>query len=156
MSAALATELEARQTLDSYINSTLTRRSNRALHSPAALKESRSTFSDAIKKSTIKSDLKRSTAFIKKIKMNLTSANLPIITSDIETLNLTRHTSEVAQALFEAKIKPSDSASAVAVILELNKRYKDFLPTITNLYASVLKPEKDGKKGDVDPKERAR
>jgi len=159
----LAAQVEAQQQLESFVSSTTEKRVIRESQSMQALRTTRNEHSDKIKKNTVKSDLKRSTAFIKKIKSNLTVSSLPIIVSDIETLNLTRHTGEVAQALFDAKIKPVDSNAAVTVIIEMNKRYKDFLPTIMQMYAAILKNEKDSKKeksssssAPVDPKEKAR
>ena len=154
-------ELDACAALEQYVDVTSSRRSTRLSQDGSSLKTSRLEHSDAIKKNKVKSDLKRSTAFIKKIKSNLTIANLGIVVSDIQTLNLTRHTTEVAQALFDAKIKPVDSSAAVTLIIEMNTRYKDFLPAIVQLYAAALKNEKDSKKSKdksppLDPKEKGR
>ncbi|KDO25845.1 hypothetical protein SPRG_08789 [Saprolegnia parasitica CBS 223.65] len=72
----------------------------------------------------LKSDLKRSSAFVKKLKV-LTDANVAACLKDVAELNLTRYLSECVGALVEAivTLKPSEVGSHVQVISALHQRY---------------------------------
>ncbi len=89
-------------------------------------------------KKSLKSDLKKCTAFVKKIKSGsyhtpneLNSPNNPI-----RTLNLTRYVEEVATALTEpqTKVKQSDIPGVVMLCVEMHRRYETFakalIPTL--------------------------
>ena len=82
------------------------------------------------------SDLKKCTAFVKKIKSGTypTLKELSLPNSPIKTLNLTRYVEEVAAAIMEPtqKIKPSDIPGLVSLCVEMHRRYDGF--------ASVLVP----------------
>ena len=82
------------------------------------------------------SDLKKCTAFVKKIKSGAypTSTELSSPNNPIKTLNLTRYVEEVAAAIIEPsqKIKPSDVPGLVLLCVEMHRRYDGF--------ASVLVP----------------
>lgn len=84
----------------------------------------------------IQSDLKKCTAFVKKIKSGIypTGKELSLPNSPIKTLNLTRYVEEVAAAIMEPtqKIKPSEIPGLVSLCVEMHRRYDGF--------ASVLVP----------------
>lgn len=109
-----------------------------------------------VQKKTLKSDLKKCTAFCKKIKStqnwDLPSPATPsptIVTSmlnDIEKLNLSRYTEEIAAAFLEAKLKVADVPGVVAVCVALHLRYNDFmdilLPTLFAVFKGLSSPSK--------------
>ncbi|OQR84133.1 regulator of nonsense transcripts 2 [Achlya hypogyna] len=72
----------------------------------------------------LKSDLKKSSAFVKKLKM-LTDSNVAACLKDVAELNLTRYLSECVVSLVEAVVtlKPSEVGSHVQVISALHQRY---------------------------------
>lgn len=73
----------------------------------------------------LKSDIKKSSAFVKKLK-TLAEGNAEALAKDVVELNLTRYVSECVAALAEAPIKMADMAAAVKVISLLHQRYDDF------------------------------
>ena len=91
----------------------------------SALAESRAAY--AARKKTLKSDLKKSTGLIKKIKGGITSDMEKALMSDVETLNLTLYVSELVDAIAETrKTKDKDAAVAVAVCCGLHQRHTSF------------------------------
>ncbi|KAK7082688.1 Regulator of nonsense transcripts upf2, partial [Halocaridina rubra] len=90
------------------------------------------------------SSLRKNTAFIKKLK-NLTETQHDSLIKDLQSLNLTKYVSEVAQAVVEAKLKMSDIATAVHICSLLHHRYHDFAPTLLENWQKVLTPKKDEK-----------
>ncbi|XP_064084936.1 regulator of nonsense transcripts 2-like [Macrobrachium nipponense] len=90
------------------------------------------------------SSLKKNTAFIKKLK-NLTENQHDSLIKDLQSLNLTKYVSEVAQAVVEAKLKMSDIATAVHICSLLHQRYHDFAPTLLENWQKVLSPKKEDK-----------
>ncbi|XP_047478568.1 regulator of nonsense transcripts 2-like [Penaeus chinensis] len=90
------------------------------------------------------SSLKKNTAFIKKLK-NLTESQHDSLVKDLQSLNLTKYVSEVAQAVVETKLKMSDISTAVHLCSLLHQRYHDFAPTLLENWQKVLTPKKDEK-----------
>ncbi|KAG7177035.1 Regulator of nonsense transcripts 2-like [Homarus americanus] len=90
------------------------------------------------------SSLKKNTAFIKKLK-NLTESQHDSLIRDLQSLNLTKYVSEVAQAVVEAKLKMSDITTAVHLCSLLHQRYHDFASTLLENWQKVLSPKKDEK-----------
>jgi regulator of nonsense transcripts 2 len=101
------------------------------------LNEARKAF--VAKKPKLKSDLKKCTAFCKKIKTSVgfDATLVKSLRKDVETLNLTRYIEEICNALVEAKLKVVDVAGVVQVCVALHLRYKDFrdlfLPRLLDL-----------------------
>ena len=80
-------------------------------------------------KKSLKSDLKKCTAFVKKIKSGSyhTPTELNSPNNPIRTLNLTRYVEEVATALTEpqTKVKQSDIPGVVLLCVEMHRRYEN-------------------------------
>ncbi|KAE9308288.1 Regulator of nonsense transcripts [Phytophthora fragariae] len=75
----------------------------------------------------LKSDIKRSSAFVKKLRV-LSESNADSLLRDAAELNLTRYVSECVAALADAPLKVADLAAAVKVSSLLHQRYEDFAP----------------------------
>ncbi|KAL7540563.1 LOW QUALITY PROTEIN: hypothetical protein ACHAXR_010217 [Thalassiosira sp. AJA248-18] len=103
-----------------------------------------------LSKKKLKSDLKKCTAFVKKIKAGtypspkeLESPNNPI-----KTLNLSRYVEEVAGALVEpqGKVKQSDVPGMVMLCVEMHRRY----PTFASALVPTLLATVNGNGNDAD------
>ncbi|KAG0711998.1 Regulator of nonsense transcripts 2 [Chionoecetes opilio] len=94
------------------------------------------------------SSLKKNTAFIKKLK-NLTESQHDSLVKELQSLNLTKYVSEVAQAVVEAKLKMSDIHTAVHICSLLHQRYHDFGPTLLENWQKVLAIKKDEKSSNM-------
>jgi regulator of nonsense transcripts 2 len=82
-------------------------------------------------KKTLKSDLKKCTAFVKKVKTGTAWSMKPAdMERDVASLNLTRYVEEVAGALVDAKLKVTDLPTVVALCHAMHCRYADFLPSL--------------------------
>jgi regulator of nonsense transcripts 2 len=73
-------------------------------------------------KKQLKSDLKKTTAFVKKIR-SINSEGLQQCIRDTETLNLTLYISEVVGAIHETAFKATDVPSMVKLCIALHRRY---------------------------------
>lgn len=76
---------------------------------------------------------------------NLTESQHDSLVKDLQSLNLTKYVSEVAQAVVETKLKMSDISTAVHLCSLLHQRYHDFAPTLLENWQKVLTPKKDEK-----------
>lgn len=85
---------------------------------PAVLSELRSSASRRL----LKSDVKKSTALVKRV-TSLTEETVPMIIREIETMNLARYASEIAVSIVADKLKPSDVENVVPVCAALHARY---------------------------------
>lgn len=94
--------------------------------------------------SKLDSSIKKNTAFVRKLK-NFTEAQKEGILKDINTLNLTKYVSEVANAIVEAKLKMTDIASILQVCVVLHEKYVDFAPQLLEAWQKVLSLKKDEK-----------
>lgn len=90
------------------------------------------------------SSIKKNTAFVRKLK-NFTEAQKESILKDINTLNLTKYISEVANAVVEAKLKMTDISSILQVCVILHEKYVDFAPQLLEAWHKVLTLKKDEK-----------
>ncbi|KAF4317616.1 hypothetical protein BBO99_00005597 [Phytophthora kernoviae] len=79
----------------------------------------------------LKSDIKRSSAFVKKLRL-LSESNADSLLRDAAELNLTRYVSECVAALADAPLKLADLPAAVKVASLLHQRYGDFSPGMEN------------------------
>ena len=111
-------------------------------------------------KKNLKSDLKKCTAFVKKVKTMTTTVGggskdgaAGALVKDIQTLNLSRYVEEIASAILEAKVKMVDVPAICLVVKAMHERYAEFLPSLLSPMQDALK----GKGGDkVDAKEAAK
>mmetsp|Transcript_36545 Transcript_36545/g.41100 ORF Transcript_36545/g.41100 Transcript_36545/m.41100 type:complete len:1502 (+) Transcript_36545:86-4591(+) len=102
------------------------RKANRNSMTAEDLLSSRKAF-EADKKS-LKSDLKKCTAFVKKIKTGGAWLLKPNdIVRDISTLNLSRYVEEVVAGVLEAKLKLTDLPVVLALCKAMHQRYQMFL-----------------------------
>lgn len=85
----------------------------------------------------LKSDIKKTSAFVKKLKL-LSESNFSTLQKDILELNLTRYISECVAAIVEAPFKMADLPVAIELISLLHQRYQEFtsllLQTIVNVF----------------------
>ena len=110
-----------------------------------SISSSSSSSSSSITSSTIelKSDLKKTTAFIKKLRL-ITSDGLLQCLRDIQTLNLTLYISEIVSSIIEITIKPNDVPNLIKLCNELHLRYDDFtIPLITGMKDSLLSQDEE-------------
>ena len=120
---------EACDTLSTTVQITLQHKESRAVFAAESLVKSRKDF-EASKKS-LKSDLKKCTALVKKIKSGGAWSLRPAeITRDVAALNLSRYVDEVASALTESKLKVADLPVVVALCSAMHQRYAEFLPAL--------------------------
>ena len=84
------------------------------------------------------SSIKKNTAFVKKLKNNLTEGQKESITKDFSGLNLSRYITEVTSALMEAKIKKSDIPFVLGLCSQLHRRYADFSNCFLEAWMKVL------------------
>ena len=104
---------------------------------PEALKQARADF--AASKKSLKSDLKKCTAFVKKVKTGTAWSMRPDdIAKDVSTLNLSRYVEEVVAALLEAKLKLVDIPVVISLCTAMYTRYPEFLSNLLPGIWSVI------------------
>ena len=137
--------------LNAFIDKTLQHRKAREKLSPDELVKSQTLFRNSKKK--LKSDLKKCTAFCKKIKSTPSFDDIVVksLLKDIDTLNLTRYLDEIANAFLECKLKVGDVQGVAQVCVALHQRYSDFMMEI--LVPSFIRSFKS-KNDAVDAKQR--
>ena len=108
-------------------------------------------------KKSLKSDLKKCTAFVKKIKTLAGAANgaakdavCKSLVNEIQSLNLSRYVDEISLSIFEAKYKMTDVPYLCSVIVAMHERYEEFLPTLLNPVQEFLRGKNKEK---IDPTE---
>ena len=105
-------------------------------NSPQHAEESRQRFNCG----KLKSDLKKTTAFVKKVRV-ITSEGLLQCIRDVQTLNLTLYISEIVDAIFETNFKATDVPNVIKLCNELHLRYSDFTsPLLAKLKESLMAP----------------
>lgn len=113
----------------------------RSKNLPPSISKRRKEIKDAVK---LKSDLKKSTAFVKKLKV-INSDGLQQCIRECETLNLNLYVSEIVTSLLEMNIKATDIPGLVKLCAALHIRYEEFVdPFVTSLKEAVLKPLQPG------------
>ncbi|TYZ60274.1 hypothetical protein PybrP1_008505 [[Pythium] brassicae (nom. inval.)] len=85
----------------------------------------------------LKADIKKSGAFVKKLRM-LSDATADSVLRDAAELNLTRYVSECVAALADAPLKVADVPAAVRVAALLHGRYEDFAPALARTLVAVF------------------
>jgi len=97
-------------------------------------------------KSNLKSDVKKASAFVKKIR-SITSEGLQQCIRDTESLNLTLYISEIVSALLETNYKPNDVPAIIRLCISLHHRYDDFTqPLLNGLQECLLQPFNEDEK----------
>ena len=120
---------EACQSLADTVETVRQRKTNRSMFAAESLANHRKGFEASKKK--LKSDLKKCTAFVKKIKSGGAWSMKPAdISKDVSGLNLSRYVEEVVAAFLETKLKLADVPVVVALCSAMHLRYDDFLRTI--------------------------
>ena len=111
--------------------------SERIINLPVNIAKRRKEIKDSSK---MKSDLKKSTAFVKKIKA-INAEGLQQCIRDVETLNLNLYMSEIVTALLEINFKPADITGVVKLCAALHCRYDEFtIPLVQGIKESFIKP----------------
>lgn len=86
----------------------------------------------------VKSDLKKSNAFVKKIK-SINTEGIQQCIRDTDTLNLTLYISEIVSAILATTYKATDVSHMVKLCLSLHTKYDEFTePLITGLKTTLL------------------
>lgn len=138
---------EASEYLSALADSASMHKENRSILSPEPFAAFRKEF-EASKKS-LKSDLKKCTAFVKKVKGGTAWSMKPDdIVKDVKTLNLSRYVDEVASAILETKLKVTDIPVVLALCKAMYQRYPQFLPNLLPGFWSVINgktPDETGK-----------
>lgn len=128
---------EASDALKATLGAAVSHKENREELSSEALADFRKSF--AAKKKSLKSDLKKCTAFVKKIKSggawNMKPAD---INRDVSTLNLSRYVDEVVAALLETDLKLKDMPVILALSKAMHLRYAEFLSNLLPKMWSVI------------------
>ncbi len=128
---------DANEYLQVLVEAASLHKENRTALAADALKEARKAFED--NKKTLKSDLKKCTAFVKKIKGGTAWSMKPDdIVRDVATLNLTRYVEEVVAAILEGNVKVTDIPVVMALCKAMHHRYPEFLPNLTQGLWAVI------------------
>ncbi|ODN04067.1 Regulator of nonsense transcripts 2 [Orchesella cincta] len=98
-------------------------------------------FEKLVKGKKLDSNLKKCTAFVRKMKQYVESQK-GSIESDLNVLNLTKYQSEIAAVIVEGRLKLSDISSMVAICSELHKRYVDFSGYLVENFKKTLPTKK--------------
>lgn len=83
------------------------------------------------------SNLKKNTAFVKKLKQ-FTASQLDALLKDMQTLNLTKYISEISASLIESKLKMTDIPAALTLCSRLHQLYAEFAGTFFENWQKVL------------------
>ena len=104
-------------------------------------------------KRQLKSDVKKTSSFVKKIRA-ITAEGIQQCIRDTEQYNLTLYISEIVAAILETNYKATDSAAVVQLCIQLHRRYEEFTnPLINGLRESLLGTSNDDDK-DIGKKKR--
>lgn len=87
--------------------------------------------------SKLDSSLKKNTAYVKKLKQ-FTTAQLDGLIKEMNSLNLTKYTSEVSTSITEAKIKMTDIQAMLILSSKLHQTYADFAQHFFESWQKVL------------------
>lgn len=91
-------------------------------------------------KQQLKSDLKKSNAFVKKLKL-INSEGINQCIRDTESLNLTLFTSEIVNAIVATTYKATDASLMVKLCICLHQKYEEFAdPLVTGLKQAIIAP----------------
>lgn len=96
----------------------------------------------------VKSDVKKSSAFVKKIRA-INAEGIQQCIRDTETLNLTQYVSEIVTAILATTYKAAEIPYVVKLCVSLHQKYDDFTePLVTGLKSLLLSvPSEDDTDG---------
>jgi hypothetical protein len=95
---------------------------------------------NASKKQMLKSDLKKSNAFVKKLR-SINSEGIQQCARDCETLNLTLFISEIVNAIVATTYKAVDASNMVRLCVCIHHKYEEFCgPLVSGLKLALLSP----------------
>ncbi|KAK2710519.1 regulator of nonsense transcripts 2-like isoform X2 [Artemia franciscana] len=94
--------------------------------------------------SRLDSNLKKNTAFVRKLK-NYTESQRESILKDCETLNLSKYIGEISSAICETKIKIFDIPALIEICSVIHRKYADFGPAFLESWQKSLSLKKDSK-----------
>lgn len=92
------------------------------------------------RKKNLKADLKKCTAFVKKVKSGALYSLKPAdVVADVASLNLSRYVEEVVAAILESRPKLTELSVVTALSQAMHARYADFMPNLLSaLWSAVL------------------
>ncbi|GAB6029878.1 Regulator of nonsense transcripts upf2, variant 2 [Chamberlinius hualienensis] len=94
--------------------------------------------------SKLDSNLRRNTAFVKKVK-SITEAQRDTLIKEMNSVNLTRYIGELADGIVEAKLKMTDIGAALHICSLLHQRYAEFPVVLLEKWQKCLALRKDEK-----------
>uniref|UniRef100_A0A0N5AUM2 MIF4G domain-containing protein n=1 Tax=Syphacia muris TaxID=451379 RepID=A0A0N5AUM2_9BILA len=97
---------------------------------------------DALRK--LDSTLKRTTAFMKKLR-NLSTSQCSAIMADLEKINLSKYIEEMANSIAEAKLKLSDLSSVITICVKLSCLYTEFSQQLLLEFRRILPTKRSDK-----------
>ena len=95
------------------------------------------------KKQSLKSDVKRTTGFVKKVK-SLTGEMATSLVASTDKLNLARYVSEIVSAVAEAPLKLRDVAGAAQFCCAMHQRYDEFTSPLKDTLSTTMHTIYDG------------
>jgi regulator of nonsense transcripts 2 len=102
----------------------------RKVNIPPNIKQLRDAFKN---NKNVKSDVKKSSAFVKKIR-SINTEGIQQCIRDTDTLNLTQYISEIVTAILATTYKATDVSHMVKLCISLHQKYDDFTePLVTGL-----------------------
>uniref|UniRef100_A0A915KL95 MIF4G domain-containing protein n=1 Tax=Romanomermis culicivorax TaxID=13658 RepID=A0A915KL95_ROMCU len=87
------------------------------------------------------SNLKKNTAFVKKVKLFTDSQKVAIL-KEFQSLNLSKYVGELASSISEAKLKISDVPAIVELCSLIHQRYADFANNLLESYFKKVFPKR--------------
>jgi regulator of nonsense transcripts 2 len=84
------------------------------------------------------SNIKKNTAFVKKLKTSLTEGQRESLMKEFNSLNLSRYITEVTTNLVEAKVKMTDFPLLLTLCSALHRRYSEFSKSLFDTFMTVL------------------
>jgi len=121
--------------LQQYRSSETHRRSVYLQNRPDGVSETRASHEDRLPR--LKTDFKKCSAFVKKMR-NFTPEALSGLLRDVDSLNLSKYTSEIASAIMESRLNPSDLSAVVEIVIALHQKYESFTsPFLAALFAPL-------------------
>ena len=122
----------------------------RALNFPSGVQKFRAEHQE--NKKQLKSDLKKGTAYAKKISA-FTVDGLQQCIKDVDVLNLTPYISEIVDAILVVDFKITDVPAVVGLCVSLHRRYEDFTPPLIRGIRDALMSDTEGQP-DANKKKR--
>lgn len=130
-----AAQIEAQSFLDTLQREVELLSQQRQVNAPKNVIALRQSFQN---NKNVKSDLKKSNAFVKKLRA-ITSEGLTQCIRETETLNLTQFISEIVQAILATTFKAADVPLVVKLCVCLHQRYEEFSePLLAGIKSSLL------------------